>query len=116
MRISLLGVVASALYYNPPLTLSLLEERGWTQSMFTGWFQLTPKLCRYVSVKGGVQHLRMHDKKISILSLTSLLSLPVGSLPQIVQAGMKQILEAILSLQVSLENQKKRTYHINTFN
>lgn len=39
----LLEVVANALYYNPALTLQVLEAKGHTAAVFTLWFRTIPK-------------------------------------------------------------------------
>jgi len=76
--------------------LHILEKRGWTKDLFTVWFQLVPKLAK------------THEKKLSILALSSLFGLPLGSLPAIVQQGLKQILDTVIFLELELDIQKKR--------
>jgi len=96
LKVTLMGVVANALYYNPILAMHILEKRGWTKEVFNAWLLLVPKLSR------------THEKKLSILALSSLLSIPLQSLPAVIQLGMKQIVETIINLQKSLDDQKTR--------
>ncbi|KAG9068719.1 hypothetical protein KI688_011002 [Linnemannia hyalina] len=84
-RIQALEVVMNALYYNAPVTLRLLEENGWTQRFLTVWFTNLDKFSR------------VHDKKLSIFSLCSILNVPVAQLPPALQSGWPQILNGILT-------------------
>ncbi|KAF9898563.1 hypothetical protein BX616_003874, partial [Lobosporangium transversale] len=84
-RIQAVEVVMNALYYNPSITLRILEENGWTQRFLTVWFTSLDKLSR------------VHDKKLSIVALCSILSVPVEQQPPALQSGWSQILNGILS-------------------
>jgi len=95
LKVLLLEVVSDALFYNPLATLQILEKRGWIQGIFTGWFQLIPKFHR------------THDKKVAILGLSSIFSVAPNALPQIVKAGISQILSTIINLCSGLERQRK---------
>ncbi|KAG0296044.1 hypothetical protein BGZ96_010335 [Linnemannia gamsii] len=84
-RIQALEVVMNALYYNAAVTLRLLEENGWTQRFLTVWFANLDKFSR------------VHDKKLSIFALCSILNVPVAQLPPALQSGWPQILNGILT-------------------
>ncbi|KAF9202029.1 hypothetical protein BGZ49_007782 [Haplosporangium sp. Z 27] len=84
-RVQAIEVVMNALYYNPSVTLRFLEENGWTQLFLTVWFNNLEKLSR------------VHDKKLSIVALCSILSVPVEQLPPALQSGWPQVLNGILS-------------------
>ncbi|KAF9397483.1 hypothetical protein BGX21_008820, partial [Mortierella sp. AD011] len=84
-RVQAIEVVMNALYYNPSVTLRLLEENGWTQVFLTVWFTNLDKFSR------------VHDKKLSIIALCSILSVPVEQLPPALQSGWPQVLNGILS-------------------
>ncbi|KAF9544191.1 hypothetical protein EC957_012332 [Mortierella hygrophila] len=84
-RVQALEVVMNALYYNAPVTLRLLEENGWTQRFLTVWFTNLDKFSR------------VHDKKLSIFALCSILNVPVTQLPPALQSGWPQILNGILT-------------------
>ncbi|KAI1302858.1 hypothetical protein EDD11_005462 [Mortierella claussenii] len=84
-RVQAIEVVMNALYYNAGVTLRLLEENGWTQRFLTAWFTSLDKFSR------------VHDKKLSIIALCSILSVPVDQLPPALQNGWPQILNGILT-------------------
>ncbi|KAF8935125.1 hypothetical protein BGZ47_010058 [Haplosporangium gracile] len=84
-RVQALEVVMNALYYNAAVTLRLLEENGWTQRFLTVWFANLDKFSR------------VHDKKLSIFALCSILNVPVAQLPPALQSGWPQILNGILT-------------------
>ncbi len=80
-----------------------MERRGWTKSVFETWFSLIPK------------HHRVYDKKLALLSLTSIFALPFNSLPPLIQAGARQIVATLVKVAADLETQKKRMYnHFNS--
>ncbi|RUS35493.1 armadillo-type protein [Jimgerdemannia flammicorona] len=81
-----LSHVINALYYNPLLTLRILEENQWTQGFFTLWFQTLEKFSR------------VHDKKLVIVALCSLLELPAAQLPASLQAGWSEVLNGIVNV------------------
>eukprot|EP01118_Nematostelium_gracile_P010778 TRINITY_DN3763_c0_g1_i1.p1 TRINITY_DN3763_c0_g1~~TRINITY_DN3763_c0_g1_i1.p1 ORF type:complete len:808 (+),score=202.59 TRINITY_DN3763_c0_g1_i1:736-3159(+) len=93
LQVSLAGVFANAVYYNPGLALQISQKRNWTVDLFTAWGRLVDKLAR------------AYEKKLSILALSSLLELNLASLPPVVQMGMKQIISQILRLIITLEEQ-----------
>ncbi|CAG8437081.1 2268_t:CDS:10 [Funneliformis mosseae] len=77
--------VVNCIYYNPLLTLHILEERNLTQAFFSIWFENINKFSR------------VHDKKLVIVTLCSLMETPVEQLPPILQTGWPQVLEVILT-------------------
>ncbi|KAH7428022.1 hypothetical protein KP509_10G071600 [Ceratopteris richardii] len=98
----LVGVVANALYYNPGLSLNILQRMGVTTEVFQTWFTLLQETKK----SGQPAHFRReHDKKVCILGLLSLLSLPSELMPQELQAGMDQIFKAVLKLLVLYRQQ-----------
>ncbi|KAG0255719.1 hypothetical protein BG011_004960 [Mortierella polycephala] len=84
-RVQTIEVVMNCLYYNAGVTLRILEENGWTQRFLSAWFSNLEKLSR------------VHDKKLSIVALCSILSVPVDQLPSALQSGWPQVLNGILS-------------------
>ncbi|CEG80018.1 hypothetical protein RMATCC62417_14413 [Rhizopus microsporus] len=52
-KVHCIEVVINCLYYNPVITLNLLEENNWTQGFFTLWFNTLSKFSR------------VHDKKLN---------------------------------------------------
>ncbi|CAG8577467.1 17791_t:CDS:10, partial [Gigaspora margarita] len=103
-KIYCIEIVINCLYYNPILTLRNLEERGFTQAFFSIWFEHIDKFKR------------VHDKKLVIVALCSLLEIPFEQLPPTLQAGWTQVLDGILtvfkSLPIAEENREnlEKTY------
>ncbi|KAI8969324.1 armadillo-type protein [Mycotypha africana] len=85
-KVHCIEVVINCLYYNPSVTLRLLEENNWTQGFFTLWFNTLPKFSR------------VHDKKLVIVALCSLLEIPTEMVPTTLQAGWSQILACMISV------------------
>jgi importin-7 len=85
-RIHLLEMVINALYYNPLLALHILESKGWTNKFFSLWFSNIDSFTR------------VHDKKLSIAAITSLLTLRAGDVPVSVQQGWPRLLQGIVRL------------------
>lgn len=49
LKVLLLEVVANALFYNPAMTLSYLESKGWTHKIFSLFLEMLPtKFSRYI--------------------------------------------------------------------
>ncbi|KAG0319361.1 hypothetical protein BG000_003916 [Podila horticola] len=84
-RVQAIEVVMNALYYNAAATLRLLEESGQTQRFLTVWFSNLDKFSR------------VHDKKLSIVALCSILNVPVDQLPAALQSGWPQVLNGLLT-------------------
>merc|ERR1711935_873722 len=72
-RISIYQILGSALYYNPQLELLELEKRGVTQQVFGKWMKDVETMDRWL------------PRKLTILGMSSILSLPVASLPTSLQ-------------------------------
>ncbi|KAI9266554.1 armadillo-type protein [Phascolomyces articulosus] len=85
-KVHCLEVVINCLYYNPGLTLRMLEENQWTQGFFTLWFNSLEKFSR------------VHDKKLVIVALCSLLELPADHIPASLQAGWPQVLAGVVNV------------------
>ncbi|KAJ4865903.1 Importin beta-like SAD2-like protein [Raphanus sativus] len=95
----LIEVVANAFYYNAPLTLAILQRSGFATEILTIWLQMLQekkKSGAHANFKGE------HDKKVCILGLTSILSLPAGQLPGEV---LPPVFRALLELLVAYKDQ-----------
>ncbi|KAJ1860834.1 Nonsense-mediated mRNA decay protein 5, partial [Coemansia sp. RSA 2703] len=79
-----LEVILNALHYNPTITLNVLEHHKWTEGIFTRLMQSVSKFSR------------VNDKKLLILGLTAVLSVPAEQLPPSLQNGLPQLFEGIL--------------------
>ncbi len=74
-------IVINAVYYNPAMTLHLLEAKGWTSRFFNLWFGSMDSFSR------------VHDKKLSIAAIVSLLSLPPDQVPPSISVGWPRLLQ-----------------------
>ncbi|KAK8023611.1 Importin-beta domain-containing protein [Apiospora rasikravindrae] len=94
-KIHLMEMVINAIYYNPLLTIAVLEQKGWTNKFFSLWF-------------GNMDSFtRVHDKKLCIVAIVSLLSLPADQVPQSVCVGWPRLLQGITILFRTLPNAQK---------
>ncbi|OMP00310.1 hypothetical protein CCACVL1_03384 [Corchorus capsularis] len=99
LKCLLVQVIANAVYYNPTLTLSILNKLGVTTEVFNLWFQLLQQV-RKSGVRANFK--REHDKKVCCLGLTSLLSLP-GE--QLAGEALGRVFRATLDLLVAYKDQ-----------
>ncbi|KAL8865314.1 MAG: hypothetical protein Q9174_006953 [Haloplaca sp. 1 TL-2023] len=95
-RIHLLEMVINALYYNPIIALRTLEANGWTNKFFSSWFSNIESLTR------------VHDKKLSIVTISSLLLLRAEEIPTSVQQGWPRLLQGQVRLFTTLPAAIKR--------
>lgn len=104
LKDTLVVIVANALYYNPVLALGALGSMGAVGPFFGAWFTAI-----FDNKKSGKpKHFRrMHDKKLCVLGLTSLLSVPDDQLPPEIRAGMPQLLAGVIRLLVALKEQQE---------
>jgi hypothetical protein len=86
LKIHLMEVVINAIYYNPALALHVLESNGWTNKFFSLWFS---------SIDGFS---RVHDKKLCISAICSLLTLRAEDVPVSVQQGWPRLLQGVVRL------------------
>lgn len=85
-RIHLMEMIINAIYYNPILTLRVLESNGWTNKFFSSWFSNIESFSR------------VHDKKLSIVAISSLLTLRAEDVPSSVQQGWPRLLQGVVRL------------------
>ena len=85
-RIHLMEMIINAIYYNPVLTLRVLESNGWTNKFFSSWFSNIETFTR------------VHDKKLSIVAISSLLTLRAEDVPSSVQQGWPRLLQGVVRL------------------
>ena len=98
LRIHLMEVVINAIYYNPKLSLQVLETNGWTNKFFTLWFSSMESFTR------------VHDKRLCIMAIISLLNLPPDLIPQSVSVGWPRLLQGITVLFQTLPAAMKRKF------
>jgi hypothetical protein len=85
-RVHCIEIVLNALYYNPLVTVPLLERANWTLPFVTFWLQNLDSFRR------------VHDKKLSILTLCALLEMPAAQIPPSLQQLMPQLFDSVLKI------------------
>ena len=85
-RIHLMEMVINAIYYNALVTLHILESNGWTNKFFSLWFSNIESFRR------------VHDKKLSIVAISNLLTLNANEIPTSVQQGWPRLLQGVVRL------------------
>jgi len=85
-KIHLMEMVINAIYYNPILTLRVLESNSWTNKFFSLWFGSMDSFSR------------VHDKKLCIVAIVSLLGINADQVPPSVSVGWPRLLQGITVL------------------
>jgi len=98
-KIYLMEMVINAIYYNPLLALHVLESNNWTNKFFSLWFSNMDSFTR------------VHDKKLAIAAITSLLTLRAQDVPVSVQQGWPRLLQGIVRLFQTLPAAMKSKHH-----
>jgi len=108
-RIHLMEMVINAIYYNPILSLHVLETNGWTNKFFSLWFGSMDSFAR------------VHDKKLCIMAIVQLLSIHPDQIPTSVSVGWPRLLHGITvlfsSLPAALKNREealKDDFHLES--
>ncbi|CAN6662639.1 nonsense-mediated mRNA decay protein 5 [Trichomonascus vanleenenianus] len=91
----LLEVVIAALYYNAHATMTILEQRGFTAHFFSMWFQ---NMNRFK---------RVQDKKLAILAIISIITLPAEQIPESIQNNLPQLSSGLVTIIGSLPDAVK---------
>ncbi|KAH7029444.1 importin-7 [Microdochium trichocladiopsis] len=94
-KIHLLEMVINAIYYNPILALQVLESKQWTNKFFSLWFGSMDSFSR------------VHDKKLCIVAIVSLLNLSPDQIPASVSTGWPRLLQGITTLFKTLPSAMK---------
>lgn len=95
-RTLLLETLVNALYYNPRAGLEYLESNNGVAPFFSLWLSSLD------------QFVRVHDKKLVILAIIALLSLPVDQIPASVQQDWAQLSTAMIAVFKTLPAALKR--------
>ena len=86
LKLHLVEMVINGIYYNSLLALQILESRGWTNKFFSIWF-------------GSIDSFRrVHDKKLCIAAISSLLTIRADQVPTSVQTGWPRLLTGVTHL------------------
>ena len=100
-RIHLLEMIINAVYYNPLIALHVLESNIWTNKFFSSWFSSIESFTR------------VHDKKLSIVAISSLLSLDASQVPTSVQLGWPRLMQGAVrlfhTLPTAMKNREEAT-------
>lgn len=97
-KIHLMEMVINAIYYNPLLALQVLESKGWTNKFFSLWFGSMDSFTR------------VHDKKLCIVAIVSLLGLPADQIPASVSVGWPRLLQGVTALFKTLPSALKSRF------
>lgn len=86
-----LEVLINAIFYNPAAALHIMEgiHPGSSRSFFDRWFAA-------INSERGLP--RVHDKKLSIVTLSALLDMDAGQVPEVLKEGWVGIVGGILSI------------------
>lgn len=90
LRLANLEVLINSVLYNPSAALHLMEANkpGTARNFFNRWF--------VVITSDGLP--RVHDKKLSILALCTLLEMPPDTVPEPLREGWPGIVGGILKI------------------
>lgn len=94
------AVAFDALFYNPALTLQVLQANGTTSEVFTEALHMLPRFKR------------IHDCKLVAVAILSIFSLPPDAVPDAVRAGYPSLMRAlVVQLKALPAAVKKRKEH-----
>jgi hypothetical protein len=82
-KIHLMEMVINAIYYDPILSLQILETQGWTNKFFSLWFGSMTSFTR------------VHDKQLCILAIIALLDVKPDQIPASIMVGWPRLLQGI---------------------
>lgn len=92
LRVGVLNLLVNALLYNPTLALHVMDTNypGFAATFFTKWFE---------AINKGSQGLpRVHDKRLSIVTLSALLGIRASEVPASLHSGWPAIVGAALTI------------------
>jgi hypothetical protein len=95
-RISIYQILGSAFYYNPQLQLVELEKRGVTQQVFGKWMKDVETMDRWL------------PRKLTILGMSSVLSLPIASMPASLTASIPQLIDGVVRMSINLKEDEQK--------
>ncbi|EPX70956.1 karyopherin [Schizosaccharomyces octosporus yFS286] len=109
-RVFLCEVIINALYYNPGMTLGVLQMHQWTAPFFALWF------------KDIASFTRVHDKKLCLVAILSMIPLSAEQVALALQDNWNHIMKILISLLKTLPNalaaraELEKEYDGETFN
>jgi len=95
LKVLLLSNIAACLYYNAGLTLEVLDKRlNVCQQLFGLWLSMIDSF------------VRIHDKKLTLLALSSVLRQPLEQLPESIKNGIPQLVHYCIALVEKLRSER----------
>ena len=94
-RISIYQILGSALYYNPQLEIAELEKRSVTQQVFVKWMKDVEEMDRWL------------PRKLTVLGMSSILSIPAASLPPSLSSSIPQLIDGVVRLSIALKEDEQ---------
>jgi hypothetical protein len=95
-RVSIYQILGSALYYNPQLELVELEKRGVTQQVFAKWMKDAEGMDRWL------------PRKMTVLGLSALLTIPTPSLPPSIASAIPQLIDSVVRMSIALKEEAEK--------
>ena len=95
-RVSVYQVLGSALYYNPQLELVELEKRGVTQQVFAKWTKDAEGMDRWL------------PRKLTVLGLSAILSIPASALPPSIASAVPQLIDSVVRMALKLKEDAEK--------
>ncbi|KAI8912786.1 armadillo-type protein [Gorgonomyces haynaldii] len=86
LRVHLLEIVINCIFYNPTLSLSILDSLQFTSAFFMLWFKDLDKMDR------------VFDKKLSLVSLVSLLNMQPEQLPLAIRDQWPLLFDGVVQI------------------
>jgi len=90
-RISIYQILGSALHYNPQLELVELEKRSVTQQVFAKWMKDAGDMDRWL------------PRKLTVLGLSSIMTIPVATLPPSISSSLPQLIDSVVRMAIALK-------------
>lgn len=95
-RISVYQVLGSALYYHTQLELVELEKRGVTQQVLNKWVTDAEKMERWL------------PRKITVLGLSSILTIPLTTLPASITSSIPHLIHTVTKMALALKEDSEK--------
>jgi hypothetical protein len=95
LRVACLNVVLNCIYYAPVLTFSILQEHNWMQMFLNQWNTNISKFTR------------VHDRKVSLLAIFSILKLSESESPELIRCSLPQLMHMVATLFAGLPKAEK---------
>lgn len=108
LKLASMNLLINTLLYNPILALQVLESpphTGLARALFDEWFVA-------LKSEGGKALPRVHDKRLTLITLSALLELSVDHIPPSLRDGWPGILGGALNVFSTLQEAMASAYHL----